>query len=280
MDHDVPTTQARQIWESAAPGWARWEPYLAFPDATSTLLDAAGVAPGMAVLDLACGAGTQSLAAARRVGPEGRVLATDISATMLDHVRAAARDAGLTTVDTAEGAAEDLRLPPGGFDAAICRLGLMLFSSPSAALVTVRTALRPGARFAALVFSTPERNPFMTAPMAVLLRHAGTGPPDAGGPGLFSLGGDGVLDRLLTDAGLTDVATTTVTAPYRLPSVDDGVRMLQEAAGPYRNVVAGLDEERRAAAWSEVRDTLARFGTADGFEAELEFVVGSGARPS
>jgi ubiquinone/menaquinone biosynthesis C-methylase UbiE len=85
---DVIRTEMRRTWESAAPGWAKWETVFApgLADLTETMLDMAGIGTGMRVLDLACGAGSQTLQAAERVGPKGRVVATDISATMLTHV--------------------------------------------------------------------------------------------------------------------------------------------------------------------------------------------------
>ena len=112
--------------------------------ATDKLIEMAGVGPGMRVLDLACGAGSQTIQVAKRVGPNGSVVACDISATMLDHVRQNAAAASLQNVETLERAAEELddTLPP--FDAAISRLGLMLFSSPSSALKATRRILKPG----------------------------------------------------------------------------------------------------------------------------------------
>ncbi|MDQ4053627.1 MAG: methyltransferase domain-containing protein [Actinomycetota bacterium] len=277
---DAPSkAQLRRTWEAAAPGWAKWEPSWALTDATDAMIDAAGVEPGMNVLDVACGAGTQTLRAARRVGVSGRVLASDISSTMLEYLRTTAADAGLANVSTVVGAAEELQLPPASFDAAICRLGLMLFASPANALSAVYAALKPGARLAALVFTTPPNNPFMAEPMTILLQHAGAQPAGPGTPGLFALGGEGVLEGLLSESGLTNVTTSTVRAPFRLPSADDALLMFQEAAGAYRAVVAHLAEADRAAAWADVRDNLLQFETPDAFEAELEFVIGSGARP-
>jgi ubiquinone/menaquinone biosynthesis C-methylase UbiE len=157
MTDSSSTSELRNTWESAAPGWAKWEHVFAtgLSSATDALMDMAGLQPGMQVLDLACGAGSQSIEAAKRVGPNGRVVASDISATMLDHVRSNAARAGLQNIETLECAAENLVQPEACFDASICRLGLMLFPSPRKALEVVRRALKPGARFAALVFTTP-----------------------------------------------------------------------------------------------------------------------------
>jgi ubiquinone/menaquinone biosynthesis C-methylase UbiE len=275
-------SELRETWEAAAPGWAKWEHVLAtgLSNATEVLFERAGVRPGMRVLDLACGAGSQSIQAARRVGPDGRVVASDISAAMLDHVRRNAALAGLQNIETLESAAEDLAEPEVSFDASICRLGLMLFPSPRKALEAVRRALKPGARFSALVFTTPASNPFMAQPMAILLRHAGKSPPAPGQPGLFALGGEGVLERLMTENGFGDVTMEVVRASLVVPSASDALQFLQEAAGAYRAVVADLDDADRSKAWSEVYECLKQFEAGDSFATELELLIGSGARPS
>jgi SAM-dependent methyltransferase len=196
----------------------------------------------MRVLDLACGAGSQSIQAAKRVGPEGRVVACDISATMLEHVRGNAARADLQNVETLECAAEDLQEPEASFDASICRLGLMLFPSPRKALHAVRRGLKAGGRFAALVLSTPANNAFMAQPMAILLRHAGKSPSGPGQPGIFALGSEGVLERLMKDSGLEDVKRVVVRAPLVMPSASHALKLMQEAAGAYRAVVADLTD--------------------------------------
>ncbi|HET8726780.1 MAG TPA: methyltransferase domain-containing protein [Alphaproteobacteria bacterium] len=281
MVDDPRQSDVRDTWEAAAPGWAKWERVFAtsLSEATEALMDRAGVRQGMRVLDVACGAGSQSIQAAKRVGPGGSVVASDISAAMLEHVRRNAAQAGLHNIDTLKCAAQDLPEHQAGFDASICRMGLMLFQSPGKALEAIRRALNPGARFAALVFTTPAGNPFMAQPMAILLRHAGKSPPAPGQPGIFALGGEGVLERLMKDSGFREVETETVRALLVLPSASDAVQLMQEAAGAYRAVVADLSEEDRSRAWSEVHECLKRFESGDRFETALEFFIGSGARP-
>lgn len=274
-------SEIRRQWETAAPGWARWETIfsdLAGP-ATATMLDSAGVVSGARVLDIACGAGSQSLDAARRVGAKGQVVASDISEVMLRHVEQSARDAGLTNISTLAGAAEDLALEPGSFDAAISRFGLMLFTNPVQALAAVRRALRPGGRVSVVVFTTPAANPFMAKPMQILLRHAGKAPPAPGQPGIFALGSPGVIERVFADSGYTGVELKTHAIPLRMPSAAQALTMMQEAFGAYRAVINDRPEAVRNAAWAEVAATLNTFETAAGFSAPGEALVATGVNP-
>jgi ubiquinone/menaquinone biosynthesis C-methylase UbiE len=279
MESRGATRELQQTWEAAAPGWAHWEERFSagLDDATEQLLDMAEIRPGMRVLDVACGAGSQTLRAARRVGPEGRVVAADIAPTMLAHLRENARRAGLGNVETIAGAAEALDPTLGPFDAAISRLGLMLFLSPAQALAAIRKLLKPGARIAALVFTTPAGNPFMAHPMQILLRHAHEEPPEPGRPGIFALGGASALERVMAESGLSDVHTRIVRALLRLASASEALAMIQQAFGAYRAVLSKLGEAEKAAAWAEVGEMLREFETGRGFEADFEFIIGAGS---
>ena len=97
----------RKQWEGAASGWAPWEAAIAtwMEPATEAMLAMAGVATGARVLDLACGAGSQTLRAAQSVGAQEHVVASDIADTMLHHVRENARVAGLAQGTPLAGAA-------------------------------------------------------------------------------------------------------------------------------------------------------------------------------
>jgi hypothetical protein len=147
-------------------------------------------------------------------------------------------------------------------------------------LRAVERLLKPGARVAALVFTTPNSNPFMAQPMAILLRHANKSPPAPGQPGVFALAGDGILERLMKDSGLTAVKSTKVRASLRLASASDALQMMQQAFGAYSAVVADLSDQKKSEAWNEVHDCLRQFEGTGGFETEFEFIVGSGARPN
>ena len=276
------TADIRTQWEGAAPGWARWEATVAtwMAPATETMLTMAGVDVGARVLDLASGAGSQTLLAARRVGAQGDVVASDIADSMLHHVRENAHAAGLDNVTTLAGAAEDLDLAAESFDAVICRLGLMLFVEPAKALAAVRRALKPGGKIAVVVFTTPATNPFMAKPMQILLRHAGKAPPAPGQPGIFSLGASGVIEHLFTRSGFVGIEQRTFAIPLRMSSAAQALDMMREAFGAYRAVVSDRPEAIRIAAWAEVAETLKTFETTKGFEAPAEVLVAAGSKPA
>src|SRR2546422_5046057 len=112
----------------AATGWQRGLAARVkfFGPATERMLDLANIRVGSRVLDVGAGAGDQTLAAARRVGPTGSVLSTDVSASMLEEAARSARQAGLSNVETRVMDAQRLDLGADAVGAAISRLALML----------------------------------------------------------------------------------------------------------------------------------------------------------
>ena len=160
----------------AAEGWQRVAGRTDLQPITERMLDLAGVGSGHRVLDVAAGTGEQTLMAARRVGSHGFVLATDIADRMLAYLDEAARNEGLANLQTRLMDARLLELEPESFDAAICRLALMLIPEREKALAGIQRALKPGARFAAIVLSTAEKLPHISESSAIARRHAGLPP--------------------------------------------------------------------------------------------------------
>jgi len=273
-------TTTRAQWEDAADAWHRWGPTIEdwLGAATSRMLDAAGITTGSKVLDVAAGAGGQTLAAARRVGPSGAVLATDISPAILAYAEKTAAEAGLTTVSIQELDGEHLAVPPGAFDAVISRVGLIYFPDQQAALTGMRDALRPGGRISAVVYSTADRNAFFAVPVGIIRRRAQLPPPAPGQPGPFSLGAPGVAERAFADAGFRDITVEAVPSPLRMADAAECVRFERESFGALHQMLAGLSEPERAAAWAEIGEALAEFDGPDGFTGPCEMLVVSATR--
>jgi SAM-dependent methyltransferase len=270
----------RDQWEAAAEAWDRWGPTLHrwLGEATDVMLDMADVRSGHRVLDVAAGAGEQTVVTARRVGPTGSVLATDLSPNILDFAQRAARDAGLSNVETAVMDGENLELPEGSFDAVISRVGLIYFPDQHKALTGMNRVLRPGGRVAAITYSTPENNRFFSVPVSIIRRRANLPPPLPGQPGPFSLGSPGVLEAAFERAGFHDVQVRRVPSPLRMPSAAECVRFERESFGALHQMLAGVPEAERPSVWDEVERELREFEGADGFVGPCEMVVGVGTK--
>jgi SAM-dependent methyltransferase len=277
FDAAVYKASTREQWQAAAAAWHRWGPQLEdwLGDATELMLDLAGVSLGSRVLDIAAGAGGQTLAAARRAGPEGAVLATDISPAILEFAAAEARRAGLGNVTTSEQDAERLDVQPRSFDAAISRLGYMYLPDLPAALAGVRRALRPGGRVSAIVFATPDQNRFFSVPVAIARRRAGLPAPGARQPGPFSLGADGALAAAYAAADFQEPEVRSVEAPLRMASAAACAKFERESFGALHQMLSGLHESEQEETWAEIEGALREFEGVQGFEAPCRLLVGA-----
>ena len=272
------TTRAQ--WQEAAEPWHRWGPTIGewLGPATETMLDMAGIGTGDHILDVAAGAGEQSIRIARRVGPTGNVLAIDIAPNILAYAEKAAQEAGLTNVATRVADGENLDLDEAAFDAVISRVGLIYFPDQQRALTGMRRVLKAGGKNAAMVYSTPEKNQFFSIPVSIIRRRAQLPPPLPGQPGPFSLGSPEVLESAFRKAGFDDIRTRLVPAPLRMRSAAECVRFEQESFGALHQMMAGLTEAERRAAWVEIEGELSQFEGPDGFAGSCELVIAVGTR--
>src|SRR5574341_943437 len=245
---------------------------------TKTMLDLANLQVGDRVLELAAGMGELAVRIARRVGPNGFVLATDISTSMLNQAAETAREAGLTNVETRVMDADNLDVAPNSFNAALCRFALMLFPNPAKTLAGVYRALKPAGRFAVTVWSTAEKNPFHGRPLAIVARLAKLPAPSPGQSGMFALAGEGVLEEYYTKAGFRDVAVRAVPVQRHFPSIAEAMSARKNAFPRLQTLLTKLSDADRALAWNEIEQELNRFEGPNGFEAPGEWLVGVGRK--
>jgi ubiquinone/menaquinone biosynthesis C-methylase UbiE len=276
------TSDAAQTWDAAAAGWDRHSGLIRtwLNEPTTAMLDAAGVRVGSRVLDVAAGAGDQSLDIAARVGLRGRLLITDLSTGILTLADQKLRAAGYMQVEARCADAQHLNMRGADFDAAVCRLGLMFCTSPLLALQGIHEALVPGGRFSGLVFAGPERNPCIATLGATALRHAGLAPASPFKPGtLMSLGQPGLMHSLFAATGFVDIDVRALDAPMRLPSVKHYLGFVQTAGLPIMAILAPLPAAAQAAAWQDIEAQLLRFNSADDWVGPNELLLCTATRP-
>lgn len=270
-----------QQWNTAAECWHRWGPLLSrwLGPATETMLDMCEVKSGSRVLDVAAGAGEQSVAIAKRVGSDGHVLATDLSPDILEYAAVSARLAGLSNVHTQVVDGESLPdIEADPFDAVISRVGLIYFPNQQKAMAGMKHHLKNNGKVAAMVYSTAENNPFFSIPVSIICRRANLPAPLPGQPGPFSLGGLGKLEKTFADAGFRNIEIETINAPLRVSSAAECLQFEQESFGALHQMLADLSDAEQDEAWSEIEDALGQFEKDGHFEGPCKMLVAVGTK--
>ena len=267
------STEATDGWRRSGAARARF-----LGPVTERMLDLAGIAIGSRVLDVAAGTGEQTLMAARRVGPNGYVLATDIAERMLAAAAEAAQHSGLTNVKTRLMDARDLDLKPASFDAAISRVALMLIPERDKALAGIYRALRPGGKLAVVVIATAAESPFLAMPLTIAARHAGTPEAPFGDPGMFALGEPHVLQAAFERAGFREVDVEAVTIQRQFGSLIAAIQNCRDILPEVSELLVHRSEAEREAAWMDIEHALRTFERVDGFVAPQTYLIGVGTR--
>ncbi len=265
----------KQQWNKAATGWKKWSDRIdeAVSGISTRLVELAGVEPGSRVLDVAAGYGEPSLTAARVAGPEGSVVASDISAEMLAYGRERAADAGLDNIEFVESAATDLDFPAESFDAALSRFGIIFDPDGEGAAAHVRGFLKPGARMAIASWGPPDRVPMIALPMMTALQKLGVPPPPPGTPGPLSRPTAEALGGLLEGGGFTgiEVEETVVTLEYG--SADEFATFVREIAPPITALIDPHPQELQDETWAAITAAAAKQAGDDGSISQENLVL-------
>ena len=170
--------------------------------ALEPLLTATQLKPGERVLDIGCGGGLTTLAAARAVGPSGLALGADLSAPMLEVARGRATEAGLGNVTFAVVDAQTADFAGAPFDIAMSRFGVMFFSDPVAAFANIARHLRSGGRLAFACWQDAKANTWQ--PSEIFARYNPAPPRVEGrpGPSPFAFADAAYVSGILASAGL------------------------------------------------------------------------------
>jgi SAM-dependent methyltransferase len=228
------------------------------------VLAAVGLSPGEQVADVGCGNGAVTIAAARRVGPNGMALGIDISRPMLDLARRRATQAGVGNVEFVEADAQVHPFVGGSLDAILSRFGVMFFEGPETAFANLAGALHPGGRLAFACWQDLFQNEWMLVPGAAAAQHVGLPEMEPGAPGPFALADAGQVEHILASAGFQDISLESIARPMRAGSdVDDTVAFF-ESTDIARRLMAGAPPDTVAAALDAIRGALVPYAGGEG----------------
>jgi enediyne biosynthesis protein CalE5 len=255
---DFRETQHEQ-WNSAAVGWKEWSEFTdsAAGHISERLVELAGVEPGSRVLDVAAGYGEPALTAARRAGPEGRVVATDISAEMLAFGRERAQAGGLGNVEFMESDASSLDFPHESFDAAVSRWGIIFEPDAVAAAERIRGFLKPGARMAISSWGEPDEVPFLSLPRKTTMERFDLPPPPPGMPGPLSRPTPEALGGLLEGGGFSNVAVERDEVTFEFDSPEQFTAYVRAIAAPVRLMIEQHAGDAQEEAWDAITQAAA-----------------------
>ena len=246
-------------------------------DLTEVILEHAGLVPGHAVLDLACGTGNLALTAAERVQPQGAVSACDLSPGM---IKIAECKAATRPERVAFQVADAHRLPyaNNSFDRVLCRLGVMFFDAEIDALREVRRVLKNDGRAVFLVWGRPSA-PFFQTTLNVVTSHLDSRSPSDVQPAPFRFSDPGHLATAFRHAGFTTVAERRHDILIRWDgTAEEFVRWrLETTSGPFQMLFRDLLRSSPAAARTqmsiEMTKRVTRYEAASAVSIPVEAVV-------
>lgn len=253
------TNEAAEAYEALfVPAFfAQWPPHL---------LEAAGVAEGSRVLDVACGTGILARLAADRVGATGSVAGVDLSEAMLTVARRVRPD-----VEWRHGDAEALPFGDAEFDVVVSQMALMFFPNATNALREMRRVVRPSGRLGVLVPGALSANRPYEIFVDIVTRHAGTHARSLVTT-YFTYGDRDSLAQLFANAGLDVITATSVVGESQFGSIDDMVSIEIDSTP----LGERLDAAAREQILVECRDAIAPWRAPDGslrFPFECTMVV-------
>jgi SAM-dependent methyltransferase len=233
---------------------------------STMLFDALQLTSGERVLDVGCGTGATTRAAAALVAP-GAAVGVDISAPMLERSRADSADARLANVMFERADVQVHPFDDAVFDAVMSRFGIMFFDDPVAAFANLHRASRPGGRLAFVCWQPLTANEWLVVPGAALAEHVAIPPAAApGAPGMFAFAEPDRVRQVLTDAGWRDITVTSQDTPMLVGgggSIDDTVEFLRTGSLGCA-LLAGADAATTTRALDAVRDALVPYLSTDG----------------
>lgn len=270
------------MWAAVAGAWNEHADYIdsRVSAITQRLIELGDPAPGQLVLELACGAGGPGLAVAKGIGPEGRVVMSDVSREMVEVALARAVARGLSNVSGHPLDLEAIAEADESYDVIFCREGLMFASDTGTALKEIARVLKPGGRVALSVWGPRARNPWLGLLFDAASETLGRPVPPDGIPGPFNLAEPAKLRAAFAETRLVDLTIEEIAVDTRAPSFDAYWDRTTALAGPLAKILSALPPAGVEAIKERLGRSLQPYLTKDGLSIPGVALVASARRPA
>ena len=218
-------------------------------------------------MDIATGIGEPAVSAARRVMPNGKVVAIDISPQMLAITKTRAKSLGLDSImefRESDGEKLDLPEPTARFDAILSRFGLMFFPNLPAALVRIRQTLITNGRLSAAVWSAPSKVPLADLAFATVRKQLNAPAPPPGTPGPFALADIEALKQSFSQAGFKDSKIDTFQTTFEFDSPESYTRAQQQTNALIHAMLAKYTDEVKKHVWNSITEAVWQYADSHG----------------
>ncbi|MBZ5522910.1 MAG: class I SAM-dependent methyltransferase [Acidobacteriia bacterium] len=244
-------TQASRLWRAQSGAMGR--------SVTQAIVDAAQAAPGMRILDVACGSGEPAISLASQLKGSGEVVGIDISEAPLKIAAERAAERGLGNARFQPGDAHALPFPDGSLDLITSRLGVMFFADLHRALGEMHRVLKPGGRVTLLAWG-PMEQPYFESTIGTLLRLIPGAQTPESARKMFAFGEPGVLAGALRAAGFKSVQEKFEIVPWTWPGSPEEVwEYFQEVTVPFAPLMKSIPSDRRGEIDAAVIAAIGRF---------------------
>ena len=280
---DTVTDEVLREWRASAFYWQKHAETIRtmFGPITQALIDDAQITVGEDVLDVAGGAGEPSLTIAETVGPAGSVTYTDAAQEMVAAAESEAQRRGLTNLTFKHCSAQSLQFESQSFDAVVCRLGVMFFPDPVAALREMLRVTKQKGVISLAVWGKSELNPFSYVITDVVARYfEAAAPSDPNAPGAFRFAEPGSLARILAEAGASDIKERVLQFNIAAPiSLDQFWELRSETSGTLREKLATLPTSQADLLAQEAKQAMSEFFSNSGMSIPAQMIIVTAHKP-
>jgi ubiquinone/menaquinone biosynthesis C-methylase UbiE len=246
--------------------------------AAALILEIAELRGGENVLDIGTGPGSPALDAAPLILPNGKVTGIDFAPSMIVAARKRASELGIENAEFFEMEAEQLGFADNSFDAVISRYAYPHFTNARLALAETLRVLRRGGRLVAAMHGSADRNPYIGAPVAALMRfQIEPSPITERGP--FGFSAHGSFEAAMKDSGFSQVTVRAHDATIVVDSFENYWAAQKSGGAGIRRALDKVPEARRAEAEAAALASMEQYviGGKGTFPAQI--IIGAGRKP-